>query len=391
MSKNLIIILSFVFTLVLTGTSSAETTMSQEGQYIFNSLGFYIGGVLVAFMAAGFCMLESGLVTTKSVSTIAAKNIGKFAICSLIFFLVGYNLAYGVPEGGYVGSFTIWTDSTNTETGYSGYSDWFFQTMFVCATASIVSGAVAERIKIWPFFLFAAIMAGVIYPISMGWQWGGGWLSTAGFSDFAGSTLVHACGGAAALAGVIVLGPRSGRFSSRGGKRVMVPFAASSIPLVTLGTFLLWFGWFGFNGFSQLAMGTFDDVNAISKIAVNTHLAGAAGTVTGAALTRLLGGKTDIVMMLNGALAGLVAITAEPLTPGPITAMIIGSIGAVIMYYGTKMLEGFGLDDVVGAIPVHMFAGIFGTLVVPFTNGGTTFGTQFVGMFSVVAFSFVLS
>ena len=391
MSKNLIITLSFVFTLVLTGTSSAETTMSQEGQYIFNSLGFYLGGVLVAFMAAGFCMLESGLVTTKSVSTIAAKNIGKFAICSLIFFLVGYNLAYGVSEGGYVGSFTIWTDTTNTETGYSGYSDWFFQTMFVCATASIVSGAVAERIKIWPFFLFAAIMAGVIYPISMGWQWGGGWLSSAGFSDFAGSTLVHACGGAAALAGIIVLGPRSGRFSSLGGKRVMVPFAASSIPLVTLGTFLLWFGWFGFNGFSQLAMGTFDDVNAISKIAVNTHLAGAAGTVTGAAITRLIGGKTDIVMMLNGALAGLVAITAEPLTPGPITAMIIGSLGAVIMYYGTKMLEGFGLDDVVGAIPVHMFAGIFGTLVVPFTNNDTTFVTQFIGMFSVVAFSFVLS
>ncbi len=391
MKNNLVILLSVVFTLVFTVTSSAETTMSQEGQYIFNSLGFYLGGVLVAFMAAGFCMLESGLVTTKSVSTIAAKNIGKFAICSIIFFLVGYNLAYGVPEGGYVGSFTIWTDTTNTETGYSGYSDWFFQTMFVCATASIVSGAVAERIKIWPFFIFAAIMAGLIYPISMGWQWGGGWLSVAGFSDFAGSTLVHACGGAAALAGVIVLGPRSGRYSSQGGKRVMVPFAASSIPLVTLGTFLLWFGWFGFNGFSQLAMGTFDDVNAIAKIAVNTHLAGAAGTVTGAAITRLIGGKTDIVMMLNGALAGLVAITAEPLTPGPITAMVIGSIGAVIMYYGTKMLERLGLDDVVGAIPVHMFAGIFGTLVVPLTNVNTTFGTQFVGMFSVVAFSFVLS
>ena len=389
--KKFSLILTIGYALISSEIVQAETTMSQEGQYIFNSLGFYIGGVLVAFMAAGFCMLESGLVTTKSVSTIAAKNIGKFAICSLIFFLVGYNLAYGVPEGGYVGSFTIWTDNTNTETGYSGYSDWFFQTMFVCATASIVSGAVAERIKIWPFFLFAAIMAGVIYPISMGWQWGGGWLSTAGFSDFAGSTLVHACGGAAALAGVIVLGARSGRYTSQGGKRVMVPFAASSIPLVTLGTFLLWFGWFGFNGFSQLAMGTFDDVNAISKIAVNTHLAGAAGTVTGAAMTRLIGGKTDIIMMLNGALAGLVAITAEPLTPGPITAMVIGSIGAVIMYYGTKMLERLGLDDVVGAIPVHMFAGIFGTLVVPFTNGNTDFGTQFVGMFSVVVFSFVLS
>ena len=375
----------------LTELGFAETTMSEEGQYIFNSLAFYIGGVLVAFMAAGFCMLESGLVTTKSVSTIAAKNIGKFAICSLIFFLFGYNMAYGIPEGGYIGKFLIWDDSSKLGTGYSDHSDWFFQTMFVCATASIVSGAVAERIKIWPFFVFSALMAGFIYPISMGWQWGGGWLSTAGFSDFAGSTLVHACGGAAALAGVIVLGAREGRFSTKGEKKSMVPFAASSIPLVTLGTFLLWFGWFGFNGFSQLAMGTFDDVTAITKIAVNTHLAGAAGTVAGAAITRLLGGKTDIIMMLNGALAGLVAITAEPLTPSPMLAMFIGAVGAVIMYFGTKMLENFGLDDVVGAIPVHMFAGIFGTLVVPLSNSETSFGTQFIGVISVVVFSFVLS
>ena len=375
----------------LTELVFAETTMSEEGQYIFNSLAFYIGGVLVAFMAAGFCMLESGLVTTKSVSTIAAKNIGKFAIASIIFFLFGYNLAYGIPEGGYIGSFSMWSDGSEVGTGYSDSSDWFFQTMFVCATVSIVSGAVAERIKIWPFFAFAVVMAGIIYPISMGWQWGGGWLSTAGFSDFAGSTLVHACGGAAALAGVMVLGARAGRFTSKGGKRVMVPFAASSIPLTTLGTFLLWFGWFGFNGFSQLAMGTFSDVNAISKIAVNTHLAGAAGTVAGAAITRLLGGKTDVIMMLNGALAGLVAITAEPLTPSPTLAMFIGAVGAIIMYFGTKMLESFGLDDVVGAIPVHMFAGIFGTLVVPLSNSETSFGTQFVGVISVVAFSFILS
>ena len=376
---------------LLTEVSFAETTMSEEGQYIFNSLAFYIGGVLVAFMAAGFCMLESGLVTTKSVSTIAAKNIGKFAIASIIFFLCGYNLAYGIPEGGYIGSFSMWSEGSEIGTGYSDSSDWFFQTMFVCATVSIVSGAVAERIKIWPFFAFAVVMAGIIYPISMGWQWGGGWLSTAGFSDFAGSTLVHACGGAAALAGVMILGARAGRFTSKGGKRVMIPFAASSIPLTTLGTFLLWFGWFGFNGFSQLAMGTFSDVNAISKIAVNTHLAGAAGTVAGAAITRLLGGKTDVIMMLNGALAGLVAITAEPLTPSPMLAMFIGAVGAIIMYFGTKMLESFGLDDVVGAIPVHMFAGIFGTLVVPLSNGDTSFGTQFVGVISVVVFSFILS
>jgi Amt family ammonium transporter len=392
MKKYLLNLLVGIITFFsLTELVFAETTMSEEGQYIFNSLAFYIGGVLVAFMAAGFCMLESGLVTTKSVSTIAAKNIGKFAIASIIFFLFGYNLAYGIPEGGYIGSFSMWSDGSEIGTGYSDSSDWFFQTMFVCATVSIVSGAVAERIKIWPFFLFAVIMAGFIYPISMGWQWGGGWLSVAGFSDFAGSTLVHACGGAGALAGVIVLGARKGRFTSRGGKRIMVPFAASSIPLVTLGTFLLWFGWFGFNGFSQLAMGTFSDINAITKIAVNTHLAGAAGTVAGAAITRLLGGKTDIIMMLNGALAGLVAITAEPLTPSPILAMFIGAIGAVIMYFGTKLLENFGLDDVVGAIPVHMFAGIFGTLVVPLSNSDTSFGTQFIGVISVVAFSFILS
>jgi len=377
--------------LSLTETTFAETTMSEEGQYIFNTLAFYIGGVLVALMAAGFCMLESGLVTTKSVSTIAAKNIGKFAIASLVFFFFGYNLAYGIPEGGYIGSFSMWSDSSEIGTGYSDSSDWFFQAMFVCATVSIVSGAVAERIKIWPFFAFAFIMAGFIYPISMGWQWGGGWLSAAGFSDFAGSTLVHACGGAAALAGVIVLGAREGRFGRKGEPKSMVPFAASSIPLVTLGTFLLWFGWFGFNGFSQLAMGTFDDVNAISKIAVNTHLAGAAGVVTGAIITRLIGGKTDIVMMLNGALAGLVAITAEPLMPSPVLAIVIGSIGAIIMYFGTKYLESIHLDDVVGAIPVHMFAGIFGTLVVPISNPDTSFGTQFMGVISVCLFSFVLS
>ena len=379
--------------LLLIGSSLAlaETTISKEGQYIFNTLAFYLGGVLVAFMAAGFCMLESGLVTNKSVSTIAAKNIGKFAICSIIFFLFGYNMAYGVSEGGYVGTFSMWTESSKIETGYSDSSDWFFQTMFVCATVSIVSGAVAERIKVWPFFLFAVLMSGFIYPISMGWQWGGGWLSTAGFSDFAGSTLVHACGGAAALAGVIVLGARSGRFTGSGSKRVMVPFAASSIPLTTLGTFLLWFGWFGFNGFSQLAMGTFDDATAITKIAVNTHLAGAAGTVAGAVVSRIYGGKTDVIMMLNGALAGIVAITAETLTPSPLVAMVIGSIGAIIMYFGTKMLENFGLDDVVGAIPVHMFAGIFGTLVVPLTNAETSFGIQFMGVTSVCIFSFILS
>ncbi len=390
-SKIITFLFSLFFFFSVTNISHAETSMSAEGQYIFNTLAFYIGGVLVAFMAAGFCMLESGLVTTKSVSTIAAKNIGKFGIASIVFFFVGYNLAYGGSEGGYIGSFSLWGDASSMDTGYSYSSDIFFQVIFVCATVSIVSGAVAERIKIWPFFIFAVIMSGFIYPVSMGWQWGGGWLSTAGFSDFAGSTLVHACGGAAALAGVIVLGAREGRFGLKGEKKSMVPFAASSIPLVTLGTFLLWFGWFGFNGFSQLAMGTFDDVNSITKIAVNTHLAGSAGVVAGAILTRLLGGKTDIVMMLNGALAGLVAITAEPLTPTPFQAIVIGAVGAIIMYFGTKFLERQRLDDVVGAIPVHMFAGIFGTLIVPATNPDTNFGTQFMGVLVVCLFSFILS
>ena len=383
--------LSFIILFNFSGLVNAETTMSAEGQYIFNTLAFYIGAVLVALMAAGFCMLESGLVTTKSVSTIAAKNVGKLAICSIVFFLFGYNLAYGIPEGGFIGSFTIWTDNSNIDTGYSDSSDWFFQAMFVCATVSIVSGAVAERIKIWPFFIFAALMGGFIYPISMGWQWGGGWLATSGFSDFAGSTLVHACGGVAALAGVIVLGARDGRFGRKGEPKSLVPFAASSIPLVTLGTFLLWFGWFGFNGFSQLAMGTFDDVTAISKIAVNTHLAGAAGVITGAAITRLLDKKTDVVMMLNGALAGLVAITAEPLNPTPGLAIVIGSFGSLIMYFGTKFLEKIRLDDVVGAIPVHMFAGIFGTLIVPLSNAEASFVSQFTGVIAVCSFSFLLS
>ena len=392
MKKHLLIFtLTGILFFSLIESSSASTTISEEGQYIFNTLAFYIGGVLVALMAAGFCMLESGLVTTKSVSTIAAKNVGKFAIASLVFFFWGYNLAYGIPEGGYIGKFLIWSETSKISTGYSDSSDWFFQAMFVCATVSIVSGAVAERIKIWPFFFFAIAMSGFIYPVSMGWQWGKGWLYIAGFSDFAGSTLVHACGGAAALAGVIVLGARNGRFGTKGQKISMEPFAASSIPLVTLGTFLLWFGWFGFNGFSQLAMGTFNDVTAITKIAVNTHLAGAAGCVTGAVITRLIGGKTDIIMMLNGALAGLVAITAEPLTPTPLQAITIGSIGSIIMYYGTKFLEHQRLDDVVGAIPVHMFAGIWGTLAVPITNTETSFATQFLGAISVCIFSFFLS
>ena len=379
--------------------SSAYAGVDAEVEYILNTFSFLVCGFLVMWMAAGFCMLESGLVTTRSVSTIAAKNIGKFAIVSIMFYVVGYNLGYGIPEGGYIGSFSTWSDSSSLETGYSDSSDWFFQTLFVCATASIVSGAVAERIKIWPFFIFAAILGGIIYPIQMGWQWGGGWLATLGFVDFAGSTVVHACGGAAALAGVILLGPRIGRFTDDGSPANMEPFAASSIPLVTLGTFILWMGWYGFNGGSQLALGSFEDSTAMGKIFVNTHLAGCGGCAAGAIITRLVGGKTDIIMMLNGALAGLVSITAEPLAPSPLVAIIIGAVGGLIMYLGTHLLNRLKLDDVVGAIPVHMFAGIWGTLIVAYTNpynevsnpeGATLLG-QFIGVVSVIAFVFIAS
>jgi Amt family ammonium transporter len=263
--------------------------------------------------------------------------------------------------------------------------------LFVAATCSIVSGAVAERIKIWPFFIFSAILGGLIYPITMGWQWGGGWLASLGFSDFAGSTLVHACGGAAALAGVILLGARKGRFSPKGDVKTMEPFAASSIPLTALGTFILWMGWYGFNGGSQLALGTFEDANAMSKIFMNTHLAGAAGCVTAALVTRWIGGKTDVVMMLNGALAGLVSITAEPLAPSPMLAIGIGAVGSVIMYFGTSLLNSLRLDDVVGAIPVHLFAGVWGTLAVTLSNTGTALSTQLIGVLSVTIFTFIFS
>ena len=384
-------IISLAFLLGMTNAGVAETTISAEGQYIFNTLAFYIGAVLVALMAAGFCMLECGLVTTKSVSTIAAKNVGKFAICSIVFFLFGYNLAYGIPEGGYIGTFTTWGDSSSIETGYSDSSDWFFQAMFVCATVSIVSGAVAERIKIWPFFIFATLMGGFIYPISMGWQWGGGWLASIGFSDFAGSTLVHSTGGAAALAGAIIIGPRLGRFTKSGAPAPLKPFAASSIPLVTLGVFVLWLGWFGFNGGSQLAMGTADDAIAVSTIFINTFLAGAGGVIAAAIVTRLNFGKTDVVQMLNGCIGGLVAITAEPLMPTPFAAILIGAVGGVIVVYGTKLLFSLKIDDVVGAVPAHLFAGIWGTLIVPATNADTSFSTQLIGVLAVNIFVFIVA
>ena len=380
---------SFILLMGMTNAGMAESTVSAEIGFIFNTLLFLMCGFLVFFMACGFAMLESGMVTSKSVSVICAKNIGLVSIGAIMFWLVGYNLAYGIPEGGYIGKFIPWKDGSKIDTGYADGSDWYFQMVFCVTTVSIVSGTLAERIKLWPFFLFAAILAGIIYPIVMGWQWGGGWLAKAGFSDFAGSTLVHSTGGAAALAGAILLGPRLGRFTKTGAAPIK-PFAASSIPLVTIGVFILWLGWFGFNGGSQLAIGTAPDAIAVSKIFINTLLAGAGGVMAAATVTRLTG-KTDVVQMLNGCIGGLVAITAEPLMPSPIAAILIGGVGGVIVVYGTKLLFAAKIDDVVGAIPAHLFAGVWGTLAVPITNSGTNFGSQLLGVVSINAFVFVVA
>ncbi|MDB9810967.1 ammonium transporter [Candidatus Pelagibacter sp.] len=384
-------LISLVFLLNMSSVGMADTTVSAEVSFIFNTLLFLICGFLVFFMAAGFAMLESGMVTSKSVSVICAKNIGLISISGIMFWMVGYNLAYGIPEGGYIGNFIPWSDSSSVDTGYSDGSDWYFQMVFCATTVSIVSGAMAERIKLWPFFLFAAILSGIIYPIVMGWQWGGGWLASIGFSDFAGSTLVHSTGGAAALAGAIIIGPRLGRFTKSGAPAPLKPFAASSIPLVTLGVFVLWLGWFGFNGGSQLAMGTADDAIAVSTIFINTFLAGAGGVIAAAIVTRLNFGKTDVVQMLNGCIGGLVAITAEPLMPTPFAAILIGAVGGVIVVYGTKLLFSLKIDDVVGAVPAHLFAGIWGTLIVPATNADTSFSTQLIGVLAVNIFVFIVA
>ena len=384
-------LISLIFLLNMSSAGMADTTVSAEVGFIFNTLLFLICGFLVMFMAAGFAMLESGMVTSKSVSVICAKNIGLFSIAGIMFWLVGYNLAYGIDPGGYIGKFIPWADGSKIDTGYSDGSDWYFQMVFCATTVSIVSGTMAERIKLWPFFTFAAILSGIIYPIVMGWQWGGGWLAEAGFSDFAGSTLVHSTGGAAALAGAMIIGPRLGRFTKSGAPAPLKPFAASSIPLVTIGVFILWLGWFGFNGGSQLALGTATDAIAVSKIFINTFLAGAGGVMGAAVITRLHFGKTDVVQMLNGCIGGLVAVTAEPLLPSPFAAILIGAVGGLIVVYGTKLLFSLKIDDVVGAIPAHLFAGIWGTLIVPATNSGANFSTQLIGVLSVNIFVFVVA
>ena len=387
-TKNFFIFIFLSILTVFSVNSASASSSPDETAFIFNTLLFLICGFLVMWMAAGYAMLESGMVRSKNVSTICLKNVGLYSISGIMFYIVGYNLAYGIPEGGYMGSFSSFVAAEDMATGYSAHSDWFFQMVFCATTVSIVSGTIAERIKIWPFFIFAAILAGIIYPIEMGWQWGGGWLSSMGFSDFAGSTLVHAAGGAAALAGAIIIGPRIGRFAADG---TSTPIPASSIPLATLGTFILWLGWFGFNGGSQLAIGSMDDAVAVSNIFVNTNIAACSGLIVAMIISQTIYGKVDVTFALNGALAGLVSITAEPLMPTAYSSMLIGGIGGMIAVFGTQFISSLKIDDVVGALPVHLIAGIWGTIAVAITNPDTSFVTQTIGAFSVVIFVFILS
>ncbi|MBS7668201.1 ammonium transporter [Croceicoccus sp. 1NDH52] len=356
--------------------------------YILNTLLFLIGGFLVMWMAAGFAMLEAGLVRSKNVSMQCLKNIALYSIAGIMFWVIGYGIAYPGDFNGYFSFGSIpyamqGVGEADVDTGYSVASDWFFQMVFCATTASIVSGTLAERIKIWPFLIFTVILTGVIYPTVVSWEWGAGFLDQMGFSDFAGSTLVHSTGGWAALVGAIILGARAGRYGPDGKVNV---FPGTNIPLATLGTFILWLGWFGFNGASQLAMGTVGDVSDVSKIFVNTNMAACAGVVVAIILTQIMYKKIDVTMALNGALAGLVSITAEPLTPSVPMALLIGGIGGAIVVFAVPMLDKLKIDDVVGAIPVHLFAGIWGTLAVCLTNGDVPFVAQITGVVATGVF-----
>jgi len=382
------------------GTEAAEHTI-----FILNSVLFLMGGFLVFWMAAGFTMLEAGLVRSKNVTMQLTKNVVLFSLAAIFYYLIGYNVMYplgnwsiGTDEtGGYLGAFgvaileAVGVSAENADDiGYASTgSDFFFQLMFCATTASIVSGTLAERIKLWPFLIFTIILTGLIYPIQASWKWGGGFLDTQfGFLDFAGSTVVHSVGGWAALAGALILGPRIGKYAKDG--RV-VPFPGSNLPLATLGTFILWLGWFGFNGGSQLAMGTIGDVADVSRIFANTNAAAAGGVIAALALTQLLYKKPDLTMILNGALAGLVAITAEPLTPTLGQATLIGAVGGVIVVFAVPFLDKLKIDDAVGAIPVHLLAGIWGTLAVLLTNPDATLVGQIVPIIIVGVFVFVVS
>lgn len=372
----------------------ADTGITPEVGYLFNTLLLLVCGVLVMFMAAGFAMLEAGMVRSKSVAVILAKNITLYSVASIMFYLLGYELMYGDSLAGFVGEFNIWradepaADTLDLAAGIPSSASWFFQMVFVATAASIVSGALAERVKFWSFVAFVVVLTGVIYPIVGHWTWGGGWLAEFGFSDFAGSSIVHSVGGWAALAGIMLLGSRSDRFDANG-KPLSIP--PSSLPMVTLGTFILWLGWFGFNGGSQLAFSSAADAYAVATIFVNTNGAAAGGVIIVALLSQFIYRRLDLTLMLNGALAGLVSITAGPLDPTLGQAVLIGGIGGALMMASTKALEKLMLDDVVGAVPVHLVAGIWGTLAVCFTSEGVSFVTQLGGIVAIGLFTFTLS
>ena len=386
-------------TVVVEEAEAVAATFDEVGPYIMTTLLFLVGGFLVMWMAAGFAMLEAGLVRSKNVATQLTKNVGLFGIAAIMYWLVGFNLMYPGDawiSTGYLGPLFSTTvlepvglGAADASLDYASVaSDFFFQLMFCATTASIVSGTLAERIKLWPFLAFVAVLTGFIYPIEASWQWGGGFLSELGFSDFAGSTLVHAAGGFAALAGAIVLGPRIGKYARDG--RV-VPMPGSNLALATLGTFILWLGWFGFNGGSQLAAGTVGDITDVGRIFANTNMAASAGAVTALILTQMMYGKPDLTMVLNGALAGLVSITAGPLDPSLFGALWIGAVGGVIVVLAVPMLDRMRIDDVVGAIPVHLLAGFWGTMAVPFYTADTSFLTQLIGFAAIGGFVFVAS
>lgn len=383
---------------------SATPAFAQEvpehGVFILNSVLFLMAGFLVMFMACGFCMLEAGLVRAKNTTMQLTKNMALFSTAAIGYYLIGYNLMYPLGDWSIDGVFSALFPAVAVmeavgvapeaadDIGYaSTASDYFFQLMFCAATASIVSGTLAERIKLWPFLLFTLILTAFIYPLQASWKWGGGFLDDMGFLDFAGSTVVHSVGGWAALAGALVLGARAGKYKD--GR--VVPMPGANLPLATLGTFILWLGWFGFNGGSQLAMGTVSDVADVSRIFANTNAAAVGGSLVALILTQLMYKKADLTMVLNGALAGLVSITAEPLTPSLGAATLIGGFGGVIVVLAVPMLDKLKIDDVVGAIPVHLIAGIWGTLAVPLTNGDASFGTQIISILIVGGFTFVIS
>jgi Amt family ammonium transporter len=380
-----------------TAQEADVTPLNADIGFIFTTFMFLVSGFLVFFMAAGFAMLEAGLVRGKNVAMQLTKNMALFSLASLFFYILGYNLMY--PGDAWtiqnvLGAFSVTAlepvglEGVEADLTYASVgSDFFFQLMFCAATASIVSGALAERIKLWPFLVFVIVLVAVIYPVQASWKWGGGFLDAMGFQDFAGSTVVHSVGGWAALTGAIILGPRLGKYKD--GK--VNPMPGSNLALATLGTFILWLGWFGFNGGSQLYMDTSGNVADISRIFSNTNTAAAAGAVAALILTQLLYKKPDLTMILNGALAGLVSITAEPLTPSLVSATLIGAVGGVIVVFAVPFLDRLKIDDVVGAIPVHLFAGIWGTLAVCFTNSAASFSVQVTSIVIVGAFVTVAS